>query len=132
MKSNWGSKLIVASIDFGTTFTGCAFSMLADYKTYREKIRTIIWKSWSSEPTTKSPTILLLKKDLRFEAFGYEAEEEFAEITQESDDIDDWHYFKYFKMKLYNENKDSKIKTKSTVTDQNGREIDAFMSSAFP
>ncbi|KAH3835083.1 heat shock 70 kDa protein 12A-like [Dreissena polymorpha] len=126
MESNWENKLIVASIDFGTTFTGCAFSMLADYQTYREKIMTIHWKSGVSEQATKTPTILLLKKDLSFESFGYEAEETFAEITEDSDDVDDWHYFKYFKMKLYDENKDSKIRTTSKVTDQNGREIDAL------
>ncbi|XP_052227975.1 heat shock 70 kDa protein 12A-like [Dreissena polymorpha] len=127
MDTDWKEKVIVAAIDFGTACTGCAISYKADYLKKKENMITPYWHSGGSLSNTKTPTVLLLHKDLSFKSFGFVAEEDFADIATDPDsNIADWHYFRYFKMKLYDENKDSKIRLQSTVTDQMGREINAM------
>lgn len=46
MDTTWKDKLFVAAIDFGTTFSGFAISVLTDYE--KDKAN-IISSSWPSE-----------------------------------------------------------------------------------
>ncbi|KAH3835082.1 heat shock 70 kDa protein 12A-like isoform X4 [Dreissena polymorpha] len=127
MDTDWKDKLIVAAIDFGTCCTGFVISYMADYKKKKENVITHHWHSGGALSKEKTPTVLLLHKDLSFKSFGYDAEDDFADIATDPDEnIKNWHYFRYFKMKLYDENKDSQIRPQSTVTDQIGREINAM------
>ena len=87
---------IVAAIDFGTTFSGYAYSF-ADEK---DKIYTN--KNWGQTQgflLHKTPTCLLLRPDGEFEAFGFEAVSKYNELTEE--EADEFYYFDRFKMKLY-------------------------------
>jgi hypothetical protein len=45
MGTNWKDKLLVAAIDFGTTFSGFALSFLHDYKLDKGNVLAYSWKS---------------------------------------------------------------------------------------
>lgn len=92
------NKLFVAAIDFGTTYSGYAFSSKSEWT----KVQTNVWPS-SNQMSSKTPTALLLNKDETFNSFGYEAEKNFADMAEEGDDsYKDVYYFHRFKMLLHN------------------------------
>ena len=89
----------VIAIDFGTTFSGYAFSMRGDKENIKMK------KSWGAElgfQAYKSPTTILTNPDGSFNSFGFEAETNFADL--DSDDIKEgYQLFQRFKMELYSQ-----------------------------
>lgn len=88
----------MAAIDFGTTYSGYAFSSKSEWT----KVQTNVWPS-SNQMSSKTPTALLLNEDETFNSFGYDAEKNFAEIAEEGDDsYKDFYYFHRFKMLLHN------------------------------
>lgn len=90
---------IVSAIDFGTTFSGYAYTFLPN----KEKIYTNRnWGQTQGFLLHKTPTCLLLKPDGEFEAFGFEAVLKYNDLSEE--DAGNHYYFDKFKMKLY-ENK---------------------------
>ncbi|XP_069109364.1 uncharacterized protein, partial [Argopecten irradians] len=92
--------LLVGAIDFGTTYSGYAFSWQADYKQYPLRIFTNTWSEGSSAlMSSKTPTCVLFKPDGTFHSFGYEAEDKYAELALEEEQ-EGWRYFRRFKMKL--------------------------------
>ncbi|XP_069130722.1 heat shock 70 kDa protein 12B-like isoform X2 [Argopecten irradians] len=111
--------LFVAAIDFGTTYSGYAFSGKDEYDTEPLKIKSNIWNS-GTLMSYKAPTALLLKPDKTLCAFGYEAETMMAE---EGDSLKDHFYFHRFKMVLYN-NKDLQRTTK--IKDEMGKTLPAL------
>jgi len=87
---------IVAAIDFGTTFSGYAYSFTDD----GDKIYTN--KNWGQTQgflLHKTPTCLLLRPDGEFEAFGFEAVSRYNDLSDE--DAEEYYYFDRFKMKLF-------------------------------
>ena len=100
MFSSKKQYLATVAIDFGTTFSGFAFS----FNTKRDSTDAIFMnKEWGIEQgcrTQKAPTCLLLKPDKSFDSFGYEAQEKYAnEIPVEEQKK--YYYFERFKMKLH-------------------------------
>ena len=106
--------LIVVAIDFGTTFSGYAYSFLNDFR----KDPLLVWANskWHDEGdgTLKTPTSILFDKDKKFHSFGYTADKKFASLAENAEDEDDheedsakneeykdWYYFRRFKMELY-------------------------------
>ena len=102
-------RLFVAAIDFGTTYSGFAYSQRSSWE-------NVHFQTCSSGDflSQKEPTVLLLNPDKSFKAFGYEAETTYMEMTKKRDlesDItsqgipeEDWkkyYYFSRFKMLLY-------------------------------
>ena len=86
---------VVVAIDFGTTFSGYAFS----FKSKPADIKTN--QSWSkSLVSLKTPTVLLVDPDRKFGAFGYEAEEKYSELLEDRE-AEGWALFRRFKMQLY-------------------------------
>ncbi|XP_060569786.1 heat shock 70 kDa protein 12A-like isoform X2 [Ruditapes philippinarum] len=132
MGTNWKDKLLVASIDFGTTFSGFALSTLHDYELDKGNILAYSWKSGDHSSTPKTPTCLLLKPDASFHSFGYDAEIKYAELA-EDEEHKEWRYFRRFKMKLYNkENKKScGLSQHSKIKDSEGRDFDALTVFTF-
>ena len=95
-------RLLVAAMDFGTAYSGYAFS-------FRDKPDEISMnQSWIAGSqkliSLKTPTCMLLTSDKKFKAFGYEAENEYVKLTQ-NDEHKKCYFFEQFKMKLY----DSKV-----------------------
>lgn len=81
---------VVVAIDIGTLFSGFAFSLSYEW-------RKVYNRTWTDGYRTshKTPTCLLLKRDLSESFFGYEAENKFTELTPE-DRLYSYFYFQHF------------------------------------
>ncbi|XP_052793961.1 heat shock 70 kDa protein 12A-like [Mya arenaria] len=131
----WQDKLIVAAIDFGTTFSGFVVSFLDEYQ--QDKTGRFISHDWSSGEgvrTTKTPTAVLLRPDTTLDSFGYEAEDRFLaenieddENNEKSVDRETWYFFRHFKMKLYGDKRLKPITLDSKIPDERGRELPAIL-----
>uniref|UniRef100_A0AAU0MUJ9 Heat shock protein family A member 12 variant X1 n=1 Tax=Urechis unicinctus TaxID=6432 RepID=A0AAU0MUJ9_UREUN len=104
--------LMVAAIDFGTTFSGYAFSL-------RSSLHDIIvYKHWGSElgiQGYKTPTCVLTDKDGSFKHFGYEAENFFVGLADGEDR--EYSFFSKFKMVLH---RIKKLNKATNITASNG------------
>lgn len=102
-KINPDEYLFVIALDFGTTYSGYAFSSRSDFEDNPLKIQNN--QEWIASGTSllslKTPTSLLIQKDGNFVAFGYEAEDKFY-TALENENHKDLMLFRRFKMKLYN------------------------------
>ncbi|XP_066279619.1 heat shock 70 kDa protein 12A-like [Branchiostoma lanceolatum] len=110
--------MLVAAIDFGTTFSGYAFSY-----TYN-KDDIIMNKNWGSESgflAYKTETSVLLTPEGEFKAFGSEASKAYADL--EEGEAAKHYYFHRFKMKLHTEKSLSKD---TTIEDVNGKKLPAL------
>lgn len=96
-------KMLVAALDFGTTYSGYAFSFKADYTDDPSKITAnTTWTTGSKSLfSQKTPTCLLLRPDQTFHSFGFEAEEHYSSLV-DKDEHHSWYYFRRFKMLLHN------------------------------
>ena len=92
---------LVCAIDFGTTFSGYSYSPKIEYDHDPLNISVPNWDAPSSvQISYKTPTTLLLDKDKNFVAFGYEAENAYAELAEDEEN-EDYFYIRRFKMLLY-------------------------------
>lgn len=93
--------LLVAAIDFGTTYSGCAFSFHDEFK--RDPTKSCI-KNWidpnSSMMYCKTSTCILFNEEKEFSEFGFAAEAKFLDLMLENDH-QNWYFFRRFKMVLY-------------------------------
>lgn len=95
--------MLVAALDFGTTYSGYAFSFKGDYINDPSKINAnTMWTTGSKKLfSQKTPTCLLLRPDKTFHSFGFEAEEHYSSLV-EMNEHHSWYYFRRFKMLLHN------------------------------
>lgn len=95
--------LFVVAIDFGTTYSGYAFSSRDDFKKDPLKISANqAWNAGSARHfSLKTPTCLLLNDKEKLESFGYEAENRYSEISMDHKQ-NEYLFFQRFKMQLYN------------------------------
>ncbi|KAL3879884.1 hypothetical protein ACJMK2_032160 [Sinanodonta woodiana] len=94
--------MLVAAIDFGTTYSGWAFSFKHEYDTDPTKIAARQW--YGGQMTSmKAPTTVLIQPDAKtFDSFGYEAETKYSElVSQDNNEHKRWYYFRRFKMLLH-------------------------------
>ena len=95
------SALVVVAIDFGTTYSGYAYSYRSEYLEDHTKIYSNNeWKSGDGLQTVKTPTVILFDRDKKFSKFGYEAETKYNTL-QDDGDAEGWRYFRRFKMRLF-------------------------------
>ena len=92
------SHLLVAAIDFGTTFSGYAYS----FKNDPLKIHhNATWNAGTENLMSyKTPTCILLNARKEFDSFGFEAENKYVYLA-ESDKHHGWMLFQRFKMTLH-------------------------------
>ena len=91
---------MVCAIDFGTTYSGWAYSFKHEYKSDPLKENVQLWHSGSSPATEKTPTVALISPDGKsLVAFGYEAENKYKELV-ENEEHREYYYFRRFKMAL--------------------------------
>ncbi|XP_060064370.1 heat shock 70 kDa protein 12B-like [Ylistrum balloti] len=96
--------LLVAAIDFGTTYSGYAFSFIHDFERDPLKISANSWAAGSGGlMSLKTSTCVLFKPNGDFHSFGFEAEDKYSDLALDKKQ-NGWYYFRRFKMKLY-ENK---------------------------
>ena len=60
------------------------------------------WVNEQGAQTSKTPTCLLLKPDLSFDSFGYEAIEKYAGLEGDGEEKE-YLFFKHFKMALHSD-----------------------------
>lgn len=119
-------KMVVAAIDFGTTFSGYAFSFNHDYESEPAKVSAnTSWVAGSAGlMSLKTPTVLLLDNNKKFVAFGYEAEERYGELAAE-EKHKKHYYFRRFKMLLHKVS--GKLTRDIMIPDDKGREMQALL-----
>lgn len=89
-------RLFVASIDFGTTYSGYAFSSKDEWERDPLNIHKNVWNS-SNLMSAKTPTALMLGPKREFLAFGYDAETKYSESEGS---FASYYYFHCFKLIL--------------------------------
>ncbi|XP_052812533.1 heat shock 70 kDa protein 12B-like [Mya arenaria] len=114
-------KLISVAIDFGTTFSGFAYSTLDDFKQNPAKVFTTTWNDGQGMITTKAPTAVLFKPDGTLFEFGYDAQIEYAALVERKAQAD-WLYFSRFKMLLFHQN----VTTRTRLRAENGSSMKAL------
>lgn len=115
------SYVVVVAIDFGTTYSGYAFSFLKE----KGKDSVYMNREWLNEHgtrTSKTPTCLLLKPDLSFDSFGYQAIEKYTDLQDESNE-QRYYFFQHFKMALHS---DENVNAETTIKAANGKSVKAM------
>ena len=95
------SFLAIVAIDFGTTYSGFAFS----FNKEQGDDSIFMNRDWMNEQgyrTSKTPTCLLLKPDQSFDSFGYKAVEKYTSLKSLSEEKE-YFFFQHFKMFLHND-----------------------------
>ncbi|KAG8197342.1 hypothetical protein JTE90_013469 [Oedothorax gibbosus] len=91
------SFFVVVAIDFGTTYSGYAFSFTRDPDNIH------IMKKWDGgDPgvfNQKTPTTLLISPEGKFHSFGFSARDYYHDLDEE--EAKEWMYFEKFKMALH-------------------------------
>jgi len=90
--------IIVAAIDFGTTYSGYALS----FKKTPTQIQTNQgWNAGSEKLIShKAPTCVLVKPNKQFDSFGFEAENKYVDLMEDGEH-EGWMFFRRFKMILH-------------------------------
>ena len=88
----------VVAIDFGTTYSGFAFSF-NDKKGEGGIHMNREWGNEEGRSTLKTPTSILLRPNKEFDSFGYDADEKYVHFTRGEEK--EYYYFKHFKMELH-------------------------------
>ncbi|KAH3690945.1 heat shock 70 kDa protein 12B-like [Dreissena polymorpha] len=110
--------LIVAAFDFGTTYSGYAFS----FKDSPNDVKTN--KGWTAGSgqliSLKTSTSVLLKQNSEFDSFGFDAEDKYSSLAG-AGKHHGWRLFRRFKMVLHNQ----RISRSATVEDLEGKTFPA-------
>ncbi|XP_052266866.1 heat shock 70 kDa protein 12B-like isoform X1 [Dreissena polymorpha] len=115
------SIFISLAFDFGTTYSGYAFSFKSSPTDVNVNCN---WYAGSGKLVSqKTSTSLLLDPDGKVHSFGFEAEDKYANLAEEGIHHA-WRLFRRFKMFLYN---DPGLASTSTVDDTEGRSYFAIL-----
>lgn len=117
---------IVAAIDFGTTYSGYAYS-------YRyEQERIFVNSNWPSGlQTMKEATAILFNECGQFVTFGGDAITRYSDFA-DCDEEKTYYFFNRFKMSLYGEKCTNNINRQLVLTASNGKQmkaVDVFSSA---
>ncbi|XP_023335807.1 heat shock 70 kDa protein 12A [Eurytemora carolleeae] len=110
---------VVVAIDFGTTYSGYAYSFTDTPDTIQ------IMRKWEGDDpginNQKTPTVLLLSPDKEFHSFGFTARDFYHDM--DTREASKWFYFDKFKMLLHH----NKYLGRNTwVESRNGKEMKAL------
>ncbi|GFY69055.1 heat shock 70 kDa protein 12A [Trichonephila inaurata madagascariensis] len=110
---------VVVAIDFGTTYSGYAFSFTQDPDNIH------MMRKWEGgDPgvvNQKTPTTLLLDPDEKFHSFGYAARDCYHDL--EPQEAKKWLYFEKFKMTLH---KTENLSRETIIQAANGKGVSAL------
>ncbi|XP_023262718.1 heat shock 70 kDa protein 12A-like [Seriola lalandi dorsalis] len=112
-----GDSFVIA-IDFGTAYSGYAFSL-----TSKETQDDVFLNRWGKElglETPKTPTCILFNEKEEFLKFGYEAKTTYMKMRGE--EATNHYFFEAFKMALYG----TKLNKDVTITAANGKSMNAL------
>lgn len=112
---------VVVAIDFGTSFSGFAFSF--NHRDGSDEIyMNREWGSAQGYSTLKTPTCLLLNPYKKFVKFGFEAAEKYAELEDAKDKS--FYCFDRFKMMLHGS--EGTLNRNSLLSARNGKSMRAL------
>ncbi|KAK3577080.1 hypothetical protein CHS0354_037109 [Potamilus streckersoni] len=113
------SALVVAAIDFGTTFSGYAFS----FKSKPKEVFAFHWENGC----IKTPTVVLLDSTGKLNSFGKTAETTYLGLAKEGK-AKEWYYFEKFKMQLYikSQLQNQTLSRDMIIKDLNGKKLCAL------
>lgn len=118
-------SLLVAAIDFGNTYSGCAFSPKCEFERDPTKISIKQW-GWDegcSHHSLKAPTCILIEPDGRtLKRFGYEAENKYAALAEE-DAHKELYFFRNFNTELFSSQSGGK---NVMIEDETGKKLPAM------
>ncbi|XP_062582494.1 heat shock 70 kDa protein 12A-like [Saccostrea cucullata] len=118
------SRTLVAAFDFGTTYSGYAYSFKSDWA----KVHMNKWEGGQLS-SFKAPTALLLNPDKSFNSFGFEAEKTYSEIATDGDEegrtCKEYYFFHRFKMMLKT-TLTQRVHRETMCKDENDREMEAM------
>ncbi|XP_060588440.1 heat shock 70 kDa protein 12B-like [Ruditapes philippinarum] len=115
------SSIVVVAIDFGTTYSGWAFSYKSDYE--RDPLHITAKAVRNSCISHKVPTCILINADgTTPHSFGYDAEDKYVEICEKREQHQ-WFFFKRFKMMLF---KEKGMTRRDTLEDETGKKLPAM------
>uniref|UniRef100_A0A3B4FEA2 HS12B protein n=1 Tax=Pundamilia nyererei TaxID=303518 RepID=A0A3B4FEA2_9CICH len=109
------SEQFIIAIDFGTAYSGYAFSFAPKGAEVDPFLKT--WGKELGLDTPKSPTCILFNEDEEFLGFGYEAKTVY--IKMRSEETKKHYFFENFKMRLYD-------KVNMTIEAANGKTMKAL------
>ncbi|KAH3738013.1 hypothetical protein DPMN_044616 [Dreissena polymorpha] len=113
--------LAVAAIDFGTTYSGYAFSFKSQFETDPLNIAAKTWAGGQLQ-SLKGPTCVLIKPDGKtLETFGFDAETRYSQLIEIGQHTK-WYYFQRFKMLLW----EKAINKNSMLADETGKMLPAL------
>lgn len=93
--------MLVAAIDFGTTFSGYAFPSKYDFERDPTKASLRRWiDPTSSMMYCKTLTCILFTEDQKFDKFGFEAEAKYLDLIS-NNNHKQWYFFTKFKISLF-------------------------------
>ncbi|XP_062582369.1 heat shock 70 kDa protein 12A-like [Saccostrea cucullata] len=118
-KPSKSSKLFVVAIDFGTAFSGYAYSSRAEWtKVYANK-----WAG-GEQISYKAPSALLLNPDESFHSFGFDAVKNYASFVAD-EDCQDYLFFHRFKM-ILKTSLEKRVHRETKCIAENGKSVDAM------
>ncbi|XP_047736824.1 uncharacterized protein LOC108675898 isoform X2 [Hyalella azteca] len=113
------NHFVVVAIDFGTTYSGYAFSFT------RDPDNVHMMKKWEGgDPgvqNQKTPTIVLLDPERRFHSLGFTARDSYHDLDPK--EANKWFYFDKFKMELHD---DRSLSRDSLLSAANGQQVPAM------
>ncbi|XP_053400254.1 heat shock 70 kDa protein 12A-like [Mercenaria mercenaria] len=115
-------RLLVGAIDFGTAFSGWAFSFKHEYEQDPTKATVKVWNA-GTLTTEKTPTCILLQPDGTFDSFGYDAENRYRGLADKNLHTE-YYFFRHFKMSLF-KNLGKEIKRGMEISDEMGKQFPA-------
>ncbi|KAA0718417.1 Heat shock 70 kDa protein 12A [Triplophysa tibetana] len=107
------------AIDFGTSYSGYAFSFMCD--DFQEQIRIPPWGMEQGLKTFKTPTCILFDEEQEFKEFGYDAMKTFTRLMKK-EEAKKHYLFEHFKMELY----DKQIQRDLMITATCGKKMKAI------
>ncbi|KAK3588040.1 hypothetical protein CHS0354_012086 [Potamilus streckersoni] len=113
-------KIVVAAIDFGTTYSGYAYSFLHDFK--KDPLKILATRVGRGGGEDKMPTTILFTPNGEFHSFKYDAEDKYAKLVANDMHIG-WSHFSRFKMKLHAQ---QKIRRAMELTDDQDHKMPAM------
>lgn len=119
----------MAAIDFGTTFSGYAYSSRHDFQIDPMKVTMKTWVDpTSSMIYKKTSTCILFTKEKKFSKFGFDAEAKYLDLLLDDDTTNDkakdWYFFRRFKMALYElQSGDQEV----LIEDETGKSLPAMV-----
>ncbi|VDH97224.1 Hypothetical predicted protein [Mytilus galloprovincialis] len=120
---NSSGVLVSVALDIGTSFSGFAFLTRNDFKINPLRVHCKHWHVGELGTLYKTKSIILLNKTKEFVAFGYDAENMYAQMKV--DEAKEYYYFRYFKMALYKVYH-QELRRNMKIEDESGKKMPAY------